>query len=216
VKLIFGLGNPGPEYEFSPHNLGFGVVDRLAERHAVRVTRKQAQALCGRFEFEFESKEEEIWLIKPMTFMNQSGVAVREWVAKQGGDAKDLVVIADELDLPWGQLRIRQQGGAAGHHGMESVIESLGTKQFTRLRIGVSPGHAIADSVRYLLTPVGRSRRRELDAIFDRAADAVDAILRVGAARAMTTFNRRDSSEPDSQRPSSSATGAANAKKAIH
>ena len=144
MKLIFGLGNPGPEYEFSPHNLGFGVVDRLAERHAVRVTRKQAQALCGRFECKLESKEEEIWLIKPMTFMNQSGVAVREWVAKQGGDAKDLVVIADELDLPWGQLRIRQQGGAAGHHGMESVIESLGTKQFTRLRIGVSPDHAIA------------------------------------------------------------------------
>jgi PTH1 family peptidyl-tRNA hydrolase len=189
VKLIFGLGNPGPEYELSPHNMGFGVVDRLAERRSVHVTRKQSHSLCGRFALD----SEEIWLIKPQTMMNLSGLAVREWVAKQGCEPGDILVVADELDLPWGQLRIRQQGGAAGHHGLESVIESLGTRQFTRLRIGVRPEHPAADSVRYLLTPISRSRRTELDALFDRAADAVEAILRLGPTKAMTEFNRRES-----------------------
>ena len=201
MRLIFGLGNPGPEYEFSPHNLGFGVVDRLAGRHSVRVTRKQWHSLCGRFAW----NEEEIWLIQPQTFMNQSGVAVRDWMTKQECGPGDILVIADELDLPWGQLRIRQQGGAAGHHGLESVIESLGTKQFARLRIGVRPDHPVADSIRYLLTPVGRSRRRELDAVLDRAADAVDAILRVGVPRAMTTFNRRGLAAESSPETDSSA-----------
>jgi len=206
VKLIFGLGNPGPEYEFSPHNMGFGAVDRLAARRAVRMGRKQAHALCGRFEL----NEEEIWLIKPQTMMNLSGLAVREWVAKQGCEPRDLVLVADELDLPWGQLRIRQQGGAAGHHGLESVIAALGTKQFTRLRIGVRPEHAPADSIRYLLAPLARSRRAELDAILDRAADAVEAILQVGAARAMTEFNRREAS------PEPSGTSAESGKETSH
>jgi len=198
VRLIFGLGNPGPEYEFSPHNMGFGVVDRLAERRAVRMGRKQGHALCGKFEMDAR----EIWLIKPQTMMNLSGLAVREWVAKQGCEPGEILVVADELDLPWGQLRIRQQGGAAGHHGLESVIDSLGTKQFTRLRVGVRPDHALTDSVRYLLAPVARSRREELEAIFDRAADAVEAILKLGATRAMTQFNRRDSSpEPSAPSP---------------
>ena len=209
MKLIFGLGNPGPEFEFSPHNLGFGVVDRLAERHSVRVARKQAHSLCGRFLLQ----EEEVWLIKPQTFMNQSGTAVREWLAKQGCGPEDMVVIADELDLPWGQLRIRQQGGAAGHHGLESVIESLGTKQFARLRIGVRPEHEIEDPIRYLLTPLRRSRRPELEAIGDRAAEAVEAILQFGAARAMTAFNRRDSASGPAPRRE---TGATNAKEVTH
>ena len=188
MKLIFGLGNPGPEYELSPHNIGFGVVDRVAARRSVRMGRKQGHALCGKLELDGR----EIWLIKPQTMMNLSGLAVREWVTMQGCDPAEILIVADELDLPWGQLRIRQQGGAAGHHGLESVIEALGTRQFTRLRVGVRPEHAPRDSVRYLLAPVARSRREELEAIFDRAADAVEAILRVGATKAMTEFNRRD------------------------
>ncbi len=194
MKLIFGLGNPGPEYEFSPHNMGFGVVDRLAARRAVRMGRKQDHALCGRFDL----NDREIWLIKPQTMMNLSGLAVRDWVARQLCGPGEILVVADELDLPWRQLRIQQQGGAAGHHGLESVIDSLGTKQFTRLRVGVRPEHALTDSVRYLLSPVPRSRREELDAAFDRAADAVEAILQVGTKRAMTEFNRRDSSSQPS------------------
>jgi PTH1 family peptidyl-tRNA hydrolase len=206
VRLIFGLGNPGPEYEFSPHNVGFGVVDRLAERRSVRIGRKQAHALCGKFEL----NEREIWLIKPQTMMNLSGLAVREWVAREGCEPSEILVVADELDLPWGQLRIRQLGGAAGHHGLESVIESLGTKQFTRLRVGVRPDRAPPDSIRYLLTPVARSRRGELEAIFDRAADAVEAILRVGVTRAMTEFNRRECSPEPSVSPRERAKEATN------
>jgi len=190
VKLIFGLGNPGPEYEFSPHNMGFGVVDRLAARRSVRMGRKQDHALCGRLDLNGRA----VWLIKPQTMMNLSGLAVRAWIDRQACGPGEILVIADELDLPWGQLRIRQQGGAAGHHGLESVIDLLKTKQFTRLRVGVRPEHALADSVRYLLSPVPRSRREDLDSTLDRAAEAVEAILQVGTKRAMTEFNRRDSS----------------------
>jgi len=199
VKLIIGLGNPGAEYEFSPHNMGFRVVDRIAERHSVRVNRKQAHSLCGRLEI----GEEEVWLLKPQTFMNRSGMAVREWLTREGCGPQDIVVIADELDLPWGQLRIRQRGGSAGHHGLESIMESLETKQFTRVRIGVQPGHEIEDSVRYLLAPVSRGLRPSVEAMVDRGADAVEAILREGAAKAMTAFNRRDLDSESAGRPSS-------------
>lgn len=189
MKLIVGLGNPGPDYEFSPHNLGFQVVDRLAEQHSVRLTRKQAHSLCGRFLL----AEEDVWLIQPQTYMNRSGLAVQEWLRKQGCGPEELVVVADDLDLPWGTMRIRHKGGAAGHHGLESIIEAIGTPQFVRLRIGVRPERKMEDPVEYLLSPVSRAQRRALESIVDRAADAVEAILREGAATAMNRFNRRRS-----------------------
>lgn len=188
MKLIVGLGNPGPEYDFSPHNFGFAVVRRLAERHSVRLTRRQARSLCGRFLF----GSEEVWLIQPQTFMNLSGQAVKQWLARENCGPQDLAVIADDLDLPWGKLRIRQKGSAGGHHGLESVIDSIGTSQFTRLRIGVAPQRPIEDPVEYLLAPLPRSLRREAENIADRAADAVETILREGASKAMTRFNRSD------------------------
>jgi PTH1 family peptidyl-tRNA hydrolase len=191
VKLIVGLGNPGPEYQFSPHNMGFMVVDRLAERHSVRLTRKQYQSLCGRALFGKEPGEKEVWLIQPQTFMNLSGGAVKEWLVKQNCGPEELLVIADELDLPWGSMRIRQKGGAAGHHGLESIIETIGSKEFTRLRIGVSPEHPLADTVEYLLSPLKKSRRREMEEIIDRASEAVETILQEGAAKAMSLYNQR-------------------------
>lgn len=187
VKLIVGLGNPGAEYEFSPHNMGFGVVERLAERNKVRLSRKRAHSRCGRF----FGGGEEVWLIQPQTFMNRSGHAVKEWLTKEGCEPQDLIVIADDLDLPWGTLRIRQKGGAAGHHGLESIVEAIGTQQFTRIRIGVSPERELEDPVDYLLTPVGRSRRAEAKAIREQAAEAVEMILTAGTEKAMTVFNRR-------------------------
>lgn len=193
MKLIVGLGNPGSEYEFSPHNLGFQVVARLAERHAVRLTRKQAQSLCGRFLL----GEEEVWLIQPQTFMNRSGVAVGQWLQKQGCGPEALVVVADELDLPWGTLRIRPKGGAAGHHGLESIIEAIGTQQFVRVRIGVCPERKPEDPLAYLLSPLSRAKRREAEEVIDGAADAVETIVRQGVATAMNRCNRRRSiSEP--------------------
>lgn len=197
VKLIVGLGNPGPEYEFSPHNLGFAVVNRMAERQGIRMGRKQAQSLCGHFRF----GEEEVWLIQPQTYMNLSGAAVREWLAKQSCGPEDLLVIADDLDLPWGSLRIRQKGGAAGHHGLESIIGSIGSQQFARLRIGVCPDHPVPDTVEYLLSPLKRSRRREREEIIDRASDAVETILKEGAAKAMNRFNQRSSPSSAPPRP---------------
>lgn len=199
VKLIVGLGNPGEEYQFSPHNLGFAVVDRLAERHSVRMARKQAQSLCGRFAFD----EEEVWLIKPQTYMNLSGVAVKEWLGKQNCGPEELLVIADDLDLPWGGLRIRQKGGAAGHHGLESIIGAIGSQQFARLRIGVGPEHPVADTVNYLLSPLKKSQRREIEDIIDRASDAVETILKEGAAKAMNLFNQRNPAAGAASRPAS-------------
>jgi PTH1 family peptidyl-tRNA hydrolase len=187
VKLIAGLGNPGPEYEYSPHNLGFAVVDRLALRHSISLTRKQSQSLCGRWRF----GEEEVWLIKPQTFMNLSGAAVKDWLVKQDCGPESLLVVHDEMDLPWGSIRIREKGGAAGHHGLESIIQSIGSQEFARLRIGVRPEHGIGDTVDYLLSPLKRSQRREMEEIVDRASEAVETILRDGISKAMNAFNKR-------------------------
>jgi PTH1 family peptidyl-tRNA hydrolase len=195
VKLIVGLGNPGAEYEFSPHNMGFAVVERLANRHAVRLTRKQWQSLCGKLEWSGRhggaGEESTLWLIQPQTFMNLSGAAVKEWLAKTGSTPEEMLVVYDELDLPWGSIRIRPRGGSAGHHGLESIIGSIGSPDFPRLRIGVSPERRGGDPVEYLLSPVKRSLRAEMDEIIDRAADAVEAILNHGVAKAMNQFNKR-------------------------
>lgn len=168
--------------------MGFAVVDRLAERHSVAVTRKQSHSLCGKLML----GENELWLIKPQTFMNLSGTAVREWLTKQECIPEELLVIADELDLPWGSIRIRQSGGPAGHHGLESIIGSIGSREFPRLRVGVRPEHPLSDTVDYLLAPVSRSRRRELDEIVSQASEAVEVILSEGLNKAMNRFNKRN------------------------
>jgi PTH1 family peptidyl-tRNA hydrolase len=188
VKLVVGLGNPGPEYKHSPHNMGFAVVDRLAERHGVGLSRRRAHSLCGHFVL----GSEKIWLIQPQTFMNHSGVAVAEWFRKEGSGPEDLVVLADELDLPWGTIQIRQRGGSAGHHGLESIMDAIGTKVFTRMRIGVEPGRKLDDPVSYLLRPMRSEQRRSAEGIVSRAADAAEMILQEGPAQAMNRFNRRD------------------------
>ena len=188
MKLVVGLGNPGPEYNFSPHNMGFAAVDRLARRHQANLDRRRAKSLYARIQMD----DQEIFLIHPQTFMNLSGVAVKEWLRKQGCGPEDLVVVADELDLAWGTVQIRQRGGSAGHHGLESIIEAIGTKDFVRVRIGVSPDVAVEDPVAYLLRPLRRSQRESMDEILDRAADATEMILREGAAKAMNRFNRRE------------------------
>jgi len=187
VKLIVGLGNPGLEYEFSPHNMGFAVVDRLAERYSVRLARKQYQSLCGLAHI----GDEDAWLIKPQTFMNLSGLAVEEWLAKQNSGPEELLVIADEIDLPWGIIRIRAKGGSAGHHGLESIIAAISSQQFARLRIGVCPEHPVTDTVHYLLSPMRRAQRREMEEVLERACDAGETLVKHGPAKAMNLFNRK-------------------------
>lgn len=166
------------------------MIDRLAERHAVRVSRKEAESLCGWLEV----GGQEAWLVKPQTYMNRSGRAVQEWLLRKGCEPPDLVVIADDLDLSWGRLRIRQRGGTGGHHGLESIVEAIGSRQFPRVRIGVQPEYEMDDPVRYLLSPVSRAQRPVVRAVLDRAADAVETILTEGTEKAMTIYNRRDSS----------------------
>ena len=188
MKLIVGLGNPGIEYQFTPHNLGFLAIDRIAGNLGVEVRNRQCRALTARAVIAGQP----VILAKPETFMNLSGLSVRELVAEYQADVKsDLVVIYDELDLPLGTIRIRQRGSSAGHNGMESILGALGTDEFLRIRLGIAPDRKIADTVKFVLTPFRKSQLKVVDEILDSAADAVEMILKDGPAAAMNRFNRK-------------------------
>jgi PTH1 family peptidyl-tRNA hydrolase len=185
--LIVGLGNPGPEYAFTYHNLGFLVADRVAARNAVRVNRRECGALVGRGVVAGRPA----LIAKPMTFMNRSGTAVSRLAEKYGAGPDRLVVIFDELALAWGALRVRAKGSAGGHHGVEDVIQSLGTNEFARVRLGIGPGHPVSDGAAFVLAPMRRAQRKELDELLDRAAQAVESVIAEGVEMSMTRFNRR-------------------------
>ena len=188
MKLIVGLGNPGIEYQFTPHNMGFLAVDRIAEQYGVRVGNRQCRALTGKAVI----ADQEVLLAKPETYMNLSGMSVRELVREhEVVPAQDLLVIYDELDLPLGTIRIRQRGSSAGHNGMESIIGALGSDEFTRMRLGIAPDHPVKDGVRYVLGQFKKSQYAAVDQELDTAAEAVKVILGEGVAKAMSLFNRR-------------------------
>lgn len=184
--LLVGLGNPGSRYENTRHNLGFLVIDRLAERHRIRVSRKEARSITGTGTVEGIP----VVLAKPQTYMNLSGQAVKALLARHAARAEDLVLIYDDLDLPWTAVRIRPKGSPGGHHGVESVIQALGTSEFPRVRLGIA-GHRVGDGAQYVLSPFRRGQREELDEILDYAAQAVTSIISEGVEMAMTRFNRR-------------------------
>jgi PTH1 family peptidyl-tRNA hydrolase len=185
--LVAGLGNPGEEYAATPHNLGFMVVDRLAEMCGIRVTRPDSQALIGVGQI----AGRDAMLAKPQTFMNLSGTSLKPLAEKHSLTAADLILVYDELALPWASMRIRPRGSSAGHNGVESVIRSLGTDEFVRVRLGVHPGHPLASGKDYLLSPVKRSLAKELEQLVADGADAVVSIITEGVEKAMTKFNRR-------------------------
>ncbi len=187
MSLVAGLGNPGEEYALSPHNLGFLTVDRLAERHGIRVTRKDSRALVGVGEIDGQA----VMLAKPQTFMNLSGTSLAPLMEKHSIPVEKLVVVYDELDLPWLGLRIKPKGSAAGHNGMKSVIGSLKSSDVVRVRMGIHPGHQLSSGADFVLAPVKRSQRKELEEFVDYSADAVRSIIAEGVAKAMTRFNRR-------------------------
>ena len=194
--LIVGLGNPGPEYELTPHNLGFLAVDRLAERHGIRVTRPECQAQVGMGRVQGE----EVLIAKPQTYMNLSGVSVKGLLEKYGLKPANVLLVYDELALPWMQLRIRSSGSSAGHNGVKSVIANLATEEFARLRIGVSPATPSGEAGRaggqkYLLSPIRRGLEKELDQLLDLAADAIESITAEGVEKSMAKYNRRAESE---------------------
>jgi len=185
--LVAGLGNPGERYARTPHNLGFLVVDLLAERHSIRITRKECQALVG----EGNIRGKRVLLVKPQTFMNLSGQAVKPLMEKNEVAQSELVLVYDELAFEWGQLRIKGKGSAAGHNGVQNVIDVLGTNEFPRVRLGVHPGHPLDSGKDYLLSPMSRRQTETLDELLGRAAEAVESIIAEGVEKSMTGFNRR-------------------------
>ncbi|HEV2323503.1 MAG TPA: aminoacyl-tRNA hydrolase [Terracidiphilus sp.] len=198
--LVVGLGNPGLEYLWTPHNAGFMAVDRIAEQEGVVVQNRRCRALTAACRL----AGRKVVLAKPETYMNLSGAAVAALVREFEADpAQDLLVIYDELDLALGKLKIRERGSPAGHNGARSVTGALGTQEWLRLRIGVGPKlppEAVAAGGRrrgkdYLLAPMRKADLAVLDEVLDRTATAVRRILETGPAAAMNEFNRKDREE---------------------
>jgi len=189
VKLIVGLGNPGIEYQFTPHNMGFLAVDRIAEQCGVRVNNRHCRAQTARTRI----AGNEVVLAKPETYMNLSGTSVRDLVREyQVQPEQDLILLYDELDLPFGTLRVRAGGRSAGHNGVESVISALRTQEITRVRMGVGPDYPIDDGARYVLSQFKKSQYPVVDQVLDSAAEAVGVILGEGIGAAMNRFNRKE------------------------
>jgi PTH1 family peptidyl-tRNA hydrolase len=193
--LIVGLGNPGIEYAWTPHNLGFLTVDRLAESAGIRIERPEAKSLIGRGKL----GGQEIVLAKPQTMMNLSGMAVRELLARLEIGPAELIVVYDDVALPWGMIRVRERGTAGTHNGMKSVIGSIGAVDFCRVRIGVQPDHPIGDLAAYVLHPMKRSELEQAAEMVDQAAEAVELAIAEGVNRAMNRFNKRVPSPGDDE-----------------
>jgi PTH1 family peptidyl-tRNA hydrolase len=202
VKLIVGLGNPGIEYQFTPHNAGFLAIDRIAEDCGVVVTNRRGRALTAKAKL----GGQEVLLAKPETFMNLSGLSVAALVQELEIErvAEDVIVLYDELAFPLGRFRIAERGSANGHNGVKSLSGVLGTEEWIRIRIGVgkpalADGREIKAGGRdYLLTPMRKQELAVLDEVLDRVKLAVEAVLTKGVSAAMNEFNRRPDSEKDS------------------
>jgi PTH1 family peptidyl-tRNA hydrolase len=200
MKLIVGLGNPGIEYQFTPHNAGFLAIDRLAEVCGAQVSNRRGRALTAKTTL----AGQDVLLAKPETFMNLSGLSVVALLHELELDtpATDLIVLYDELAIPLGQLRIRERGSAGGHNGIKSILGSLGSDEFLRVRIGVGKPPTVtgreikAGGTDYLLSPMRKMQLQELDIVLDDSVRAVEMILKDGAKKAMNEFNRKVTGEP--------------------
>ena len=187
MRLIVGLGNPGPEYQWTPHNLGFLAVDEIANRASIRVERPEGKALVGLGKV----AGEEVVLAKPQTYMNLSGISVRDLLEKYELGPEDLLVMFDERDLPWGMIRIGERGSAGTHNGAKSVTSVVGTQEFARLRLGCGPDHPVGDLADYVLRPMKKAVLEVASEMVAEAGDAVELILTEGITAAMNKFNRR-------------------------
>jgi peptidyl-tRNA hydrolase, PTH1 family len=187
MRVIVGLGNPGSQYDWTPHNIGFLAVDAIAERAGIRVTRPESKSQVGVGTL----AGEEVVLAKPQTYMNLSGAAVRMLLERYEAGPEDLIVLSDEAMLPWGTIRIRERGSAGGHNGLNSIIGSLGTNEFIRVRLGVQPEHPLGDMADYVLGVMRKPEREIAVQLAQDAAQAVEAILTEGVGKAMTRFNKR-------------------------
>jgi PTH1 family peptidyl-tRNA hydrolase len=188
MQMIVGLGNPGPQYEWTPHNIGFLAADAIAERAGIRITRPEDKSYVGRGSL----AGKEIAIAKPQTMMNLSGVAVRMLLERYECTPADVVVLIDEVDLPWGMIRIRERGLNSTHNGLKSIISSLGTDEFVRVRLGVQPTQMWGDRRDYVLCTMGREERRFAQEMMGECVVAVETILTEGVSKAMSKFNRRN------------------------
>ncbi len=191
MKLIVGLGNPGAEYESTPHNLGFLAADTLAGRNGIRITRPEAKSFLGRGEI----AGQEVVIAKPQTMMNLSGTALRIMFERFACTPADLILLSDEVALPWGMIRVNERGSAGGHNGLKSIVQVAGM-DFIRVRLGVKPEHPIGDLADYVLCPMNREHREIAQQMAADAAEAVEMIVADGAGKAMAKFNRRVEAEP--------------------
>ena len=188
MRLIVGLGNPGPEYQWTPHNLGFLAVDELANRGGIRVERPEGKALVGLGKL----AGKEVVLAKPLTFMNLSGISVRELLEKYGLGPESLLAMWDEAQLPWGAIRIHAEGSAGSHNGAKSLISVLGTPAFARLRLGCGPDHPLSSRKEYVLRPMKKAELEVAAEMIADAGDAIELLLTRGIEVAMNKYNRRE------------------------
>ncbi|HZS26149.1 MAG TPA: aminoacyl-tRNA hydrolase [Candidatus Angelobacter sp.] len=197
MKLIVGLGNPGIEYQFTPHNIGFLAVDRIAEQCGVMIDNRHCKALTARTRI----GNEEILLAKPETYMNLSGMSVLELVRKyEVAPQQDVLVIYDELDLPLGMIRVRARGSSAGHNGMQSIINALQSEEIARIRIGVAPDDPRKGGAKYILAPFRKSMLEPLDEALELTAQAVNVIVNESITVAMNKFNKKNKPEDSEEK----------------
>jgi len=195
--LIVGLGNPGERYERTRHNLGFMLVDLLARQSNAQVKRSECRALVGRAEIEGRAVE----LVKPQTYMNLSGESVACLLRKREGlkTADDLLVVSDDIALPFGSIRLRARGSSGGQKGLKNIISVLGTDEFLRLRIGIRPEHTVSDTAAFVLERFTKAQQAEVEKILERSAEALRAVLRDGIDKAMSLYNSDQQSAVSSQ-----------------
>ena len=186
--LIVGLGNPGIEYAWTPHNMGFLAIDRLAEKGGIRVERPEAKSYIGRGTL----AGQEVILAKPQTMMNLSGLAVRDLLARFEIDLANLVVLYDEADLAAGVIRVLPSGSAGTHNGMKSVIGALESQEICRIRIGIRPDHPIENLKAFVLRPMKKGELEAAAEVIELASEAAETILSEGVTRAMNKFKRRN------------------------
>jgi peptidyl-tRNA hydrolase, PTH1 family len=195
VKIVVGLGNPGDQYAKTRHNIGWMVLDRIAERAGWTGkgrTRDASAIAMGRY------RSLDLMTVKPQTFMNDSGLAVRKVLAREHAPLDDLLVVVDDFALPFGKLRLRERGGPGGHNGLRSIIDELSNEAFSRLRVGIgSPTRGYIDHV---LAPFEPEERERLDALLDAAADAVEEWARHGTSKAANRFNMFELRPADTSR----------------